>query len=192
MTLSLLPPRREGRAHVRGAWLRSTGRPRCTARGPPSRAKMLEENLWCLLRRRGLPPCLLGRHCWFSPVCASSPVVVSASVGWEEPSGPIREVGSWRGGARGFYSNDHGAFVLEALILLIAYHVVALHHAVRGPCGKARVVLPATRGFAAVRRRRHTNKGNMAASPTKDQVILPNALPDSFRVGTQDLSLLLD
>ncbi|RWW46615.1 hypothetical protein BHE74_00047441 [Ensete ventricosum] len=45
MTLSLLPPQREGRAHVRGAWLGSTGRPRCTARGPPSSANMIRDIL---------------------------------------------------------------------------------------------------------------------------------------------------
>ncbi|RRT75502.1 hypothetical protein B296_00009488 [Ensete ventricosum] len=77
MTLSLLPPQREGRAHVRGAWLGSTGRPRCTARGPPSSAKMIEEKLLCLPTRCGLPLCLLSKHCWFRPVCASSPAVVS-------------------------------------------------------------------------------------------------------------------
>ncbi|RRT67867.1 hypothetical protein B296_00022978 [Ensete ventricosum] len=46
----------------------------------------------------------------------------------------------------GFYSNDYGAFVPEALILPIAYHTVALHHVVRGPRGKARIVLPTTGG----------------------------------------------
>ncbi|RWV79697.1 hypothetical protein GW17_00059125, partial [Ensete ventricosum] len=46
----------------------------------------------------------------------------------------------------GFYSNDYGVFVPEALILLIAYRTAALHHAIRGPCGEARVVLPATGG----------------------------------------------
>ncbi|RWW36633.1 hypothetical protein BHE74_00058330, partial [Ensete ventricosum] len=40
--------------------------------------------------------------------------------------------------------NHYGAFVPEALILPIAYHAAALHHAVRGPCGEARVVLLAT------------------------------------------------
>ncbi|RRT73341.1 hypothetical protein B296_00006509 [Ensete ventricosum] len=43
MVLSLFPPQREGRAHVRGAWLGSTGRPRCTVRGPPSSAKNVGE-----------------------------------------------------------------------------------------------------------------------------------------------------
>ncbi|RRT67125.1 hypothetical protein B296_00004265 [Ensete ventricosum] len=45
MVLSLLPPQREGRAHVRGAWLESTSRPRCTARGPPSSANMIRDIL---------------------------------------------------------------------------------------------------------------------------------------------------
>ncbi|RZR95564.1 hypothetical protein BHM03_00024424, partial [Ensete ventricosum] len=42
--------------------------------------------------------------------------------------------------------NDCGAFVPEALILLISYHIVAPHHAVSGPCGEVRTVLPATGG----------------------------------------------
>ncbi|RRT45935.1 hypothetical protein B296_00037983, partial [Ensete ventricosum] len=51
-----------------------------------------------------MPPCLLSGHCWFRPVCASPPTVVSAQrwslVGWEEPSGPAWEVGCWSGGAQ--------------------------------------------------------------------------------------------
>ncbi|RRT43403.1 hypothetical protein B296_00051631, partial [Ensete ventricosum] len=45
MTLSLLPPYRERRANVRGAWLGNTGRPRCTAWGPPSSANIIVKNL---------------------------------------------------------------------------------------------------------------------------------------------------
>ncbi|RZR70763.1 hypothetical protein BHM03_00001343 [Ensete ventricosum] len=37
-------------------------------------------------------------------------------------------------------------FVPEALILLIAYHTVAPHHVVYGPCGETRAVLPAIGG----------------------------------------------
>ncbi|RWW59860.1 hypothetical protein BHE74_00033184 [Ensete ventricosum] len=70
----------------------------------PYPCTLLKENLWCLPSRRGLPQRLLSRHCRFRPVCASSPVVVSAqrwsSVRWEEPSDPALEVGCWRGGAR--------------------------------------------------------------------------------------------
>ncbi|RWW37011.1 hypothetical protein BHE74_00057924 [Ensete ventricosum] len=47
---------------------------------------------------------------------------------------------------RGFYSNDCKAFVPEALILLIAYHTAAPYHAVCGPCGEARAILPTTGG----------------------------------------------
>ncbi|RWW54291.1 hypothetical protein BHE74_00039136 [Ensete ventricosum] len=43
-------------------------------------------------------------HCWFRPVCASSPAVVStqrwSSIGWEEPSGLAWEVGCWSGGVQ--------------------------------------------------------------------------------------------
>ncbi|RZR86772.1 hypothetical protein BHM03_00014029 [Ensete ventricosum] len=45
----------------------------------------------CLPSRCVPPPCLLSKHCWFTPVCASSPAVVSvrswSSVGWVEPRG---------------------------------------------------------------------------------------------------------
>ncbi|RRT65739.1 hypothetical protein B296_00001117 [Ensete ventricosum] len=150
MILSLLPPQRKKRAHVRDAWLGRTGRLRCTAQDPPSRANMLEENLWCLLSRCGLPPCLLGGHCWFRSVCASSPAVISAqrwsSVGWEEPSGPGREVGYLRGGVgscRGFYSKCFEASIPEVLTAHVAYHVVVLRCSLRGPCCEARDVLPA-------------------------------------------------
>ncbi|RWW07776.1 hypothetical protein GW17_00028819, partial [Ensete ventricosum] len=44
---------------------------------PPSSAKMLVENLLCLPSRCSLPPRLLSEHYWFSPVCASSPAIVS-------------------------------------------------------------------------------------------------------------------
>ncbi|RWW48525.1 hypothetical protein BHE74_00045385 [Ensete ventricosum] len=51
-----------------------------------------------------MPPCLLSKHYWFRPVCASSPAVASvrswSSVGWVEPWGLAREVGYWNGGAR--------------------------------------------------------------------------------------------
>ncbi|RWV94116.1 hypothetical protein GW17_00043382 [Ensete ventricosum] len=49
-----------------------------------------------------------------------------------------------------FYSNDFGAFVPEALILLIACCTAAPHHVVRGPCGEARAVLPATGGMSTL------------------------------------------
>ncbi|RZS20618.1 hypothetical protein BHM03_00053147, partial [Ensete ventricosum] len=131
----------------------------------PYPCTLLKENLWCLPSRRGLPQRLLSRHCRFRPVCASSPVVVSAqrwsSVRWEEPSDPALEVGCWRGGARvgkkcfslgrSLYPARR-AFVPETLILLISYHTVAPHHVVRGPCGEARAVLPATRGWDLVER----------------------------------------
>ncbi|RWV91759.1 hypothetical protein GW17_00045924, partial [Ensete ventricosum] len=38
----------------------------------------------------------------------------------------------------GLYSDSNGVFVPESLIFFIAYHTVASHHAVRGPCGEAR------------------------------------------------------
>ncbi|RRT42390.1 hypothetical protein B296_00030507 [Ensete ventricosum] len=47
---------------------------------------------------------MLSKHCWFRPVCASSPAVVSVRswrlVGWVEPQGSAREVECWNGGAR--------------------------------------------------------------------------------------------
>ncbi|RRT63468.1 hypothetical protein B296_00005763 [Ensete ventricosum] len=46
----------------------------------------------------------------------------------------------------GFYSNDCGEFVHEALILFIAYHTVAPDHVVQGHCDEAHAVLPATGG----------------------------------------------
>ncbi|RWV86821.1 hypothetical protein GW17_00051246 [Ensete ventricosum] len=116
--------------------------------GPPSSAKMLEENLWCLLSRRGLPPCLLGGHCWFRPVCASLPAIVSAqrwsSIGWEEPSGSGREVGYLRGGVGSCRVGRYKASVPEVLTAPVAYHAVVLRRSLYGPCGKARSVLPAT------------------------------------------------
>ncbi|RWV77605.1 hypothetical protein GW17_00061541 [Ensete ventricosum] len=45
--------------------------------GPPSNVKMIGKKLLCLPSRCGLPPCLLSKHCWFRPVCASSSAVVS-------------------------------------------------------------------------------------------------------------------
>ncbi|RWW02429.1 hypothetical protein GW17_00034479, partial [Ensete ventricosum] len=33
--------------------------------------------IWCLPSGSVSPPCLLSKHCWFRPVCASSPAVVS-------------------------------------------------------------------------------------------------------------------
>ncbi|RWW01692.1 hypothetical protein GW17_00035257 [Ensete ventricosum] len=47
---------------------------------------------------------MLSKHCWFSPVCASSPAIVSvrswSSIGWVKLRGPAREVDCWNGGAR--------------------------------------------------------------------------------------------
>ncbi|RRT41989.1 hypothetical protein B296_00024711 [Ensete ventricosum] len=121
--------------------------------GHPSSVKMIEKNLLCLSNRCGLPPCLLSKYCWFRPVCASSPAVVSvqrwSSVGWEEPPGPVWEVGCWSGGAqrrKGFYSNSYGASVPQALILFIGYHTAIPHHAIHGPCDEVRVVLPTVGG----------------------------------------------
>ncbi|RWW89063.1 hypothetical protein BHE74_00002003 [Ensete ventricosum] len=76
MALSLLSPQREGRAHVRGAWLGSTGRPTCTAQGPPSSAKNVIELSGVELR------CQPGL---FSSEYASSPTSVGIrtfGVGW--------------------------------------------------------------------------------------------------------------
>ncbi|RRT62420.1 hypothetical protein B296_00021479 [Ensete ventricosum] len=42
-----------------------------------------------------------------------------------------------------FYSKCYGSFVLEVLTVPIAYHVIILHHTLRGPCSEARVLLPA-------------------------------------------------
>ncbi|RWV81296.1 hypothetical protein GW17_00057297, partial [Ensete ventricosum] len=39
---------------------------------------------------------------------------------------------------RGLYSHNNGISIPESLIFFIAYHTAASHHAVHGPCGKAR------------------------------------------------------
>ncbi|RRT37746.1 hypothetical protein B296_00038578 [Ensete ventricosum] len=68
--------------------------------GPPSSAKNVREKFGACL----VDAFRLRKHCWFRPVCASSPAVVSvqswSSIGWVEPRGPTREVGCWNGGAR--------------------------------------------------------------------------------------------
>ncbi|RRT36063.1 hypothetical protein B296_00045096 [Ensete ventricosum] len=43
---------------------------------PPSSAKMLER-IWCMPSRCVPLPCLLSKHCWFRPVCASLPAIFS-------------------------------------------------------------------------------------------------------------------
>ncbi|RWW50941.1 hypothetical protein BHE74_00042758 [Ensete ventricosum] len=54
--------------------------------------------------RCGLPPCLPSKYCWFRPVCASSPVVVSVRswslIRWVKTRGPALVVGCWSGRAR--------------------------------------------------------------------------------------------
>ncbi|RRT84629.1 hypothetical protein B296_00004695 [Ensete ventricosum] len=72
-----------------------------------------------------MPPCLLSKHCWFRPVCASSPAVISAQ--------------------RAFIViNGYGAPVPEVLTTPVAYHVVVLRRSFRGPCGEVRGVPPVT------------------------------------------------
>ncbi|RZS14939.1 hypothetical protein BHM03_00046683, partial [Ensete ventricosum] len=64
---------------------------------------------------------------------------------------PTRRCGRWlerrreRGqlAGAGFYSNSYGASVPKVLILFIAYHTTAPHHAVCGPCDEVCAVLPA-------------------------------------------------
>ncbi|RRT69695.1 hypothetical protein B296_00033594 [Ensete ventricosum] len=71
--------------------------------GPPSSAKILEPNLvpaqWVQSA-----PVVAGGNCWFRPLCASSPVVVSGrsrcSARWMDPSYPVTGVGCWSGGVR--------------------------------------------------------------------------------------------
>ncbi|RWW74240.1 hypothetical protein BHE74_00017823 [Ensete ventricosum] len=116
--------------------------------GPPSSAKMIEENLLCLPSRCGLPPCLLSCHYWFRPVCASPLAVVSAQ-GWRSgrgkgfSSGQSLITARRSSQVRGFYSNSYGASVSKALILFIAYHTTAPHHIVRGSCDETCTVLSA-------------------------------------------------
>ncbi|RWW66151.1 hypothetical protein BHE74_00026495 [Ensete ventricosum] len=43
-----------------------------------------------------------------------------------------------------FYSECYRSFVPEVFTAPIAYHVVILHHTVRGPCSETRVLLAAT------------------------------------------------
>ncbi|RRT34281.1 hypothetical protein B296_00052967 [Ensete ventricosum] len=57
-----------------------------------------------------------------------------------------------------FRTNSYGVSVPESLILFIAYHTVAPHHAVRGPCGEAR----AYPGDLAERVNSGTNPGDLA------------------------------
>ncbi|RWV82041.1 hypothetical protein GW17_00056491, partial [Ensete ventricosum] len=51
-----------------------------------------------------MPPSSLSGHCWFKPLCANLPVVVSGrsrcSTRWMDPSYPVTGVGCWSGGAR--------------------------------------------------------------------------------------------
>ncbi|RWW41038.1 hypothetical protein BHE74_00053530 [Ensete ventricosum] len=42
---------------------------------------------------------------------------------------------------RGLYSDSNGISVPESLIFFIDYHTTTSHHAVRGPCGEARLPL---------------------------------------------------
>ncbi|RRT83476.1 hypothetical protein B296_00016144 [Ensete ventricosum] len=50
----------------------------------------------------GLPPYPLSEHCWFRPLCTSSPAVVSgrsrSSARWMDPLCPTPKVGYWSGG----------------------------------------------------------------------------------------------
>ncbi|RWW44436.1 hypothetical protein BHE74_00049800, partial [Ensete ventricosum] len=70
---------------------------------PPSSAKMLEPNLVPAQWVRSAPVAA-GGNCWFRPLCASSPVVVSGrsrcSARWMDPSYPVAGVGCWSGGVR--------------------------------------------------------------------------------------------
>ncbi|RWV84618.1 hypothetical protein GW17_00053655 [Ensete ventricosum] len=49
-------------------------------------------------------PVVVGGNCWFMPLCASSPVIVSGqsrcSARWMDPSYPVTGVGCWSGGVR--------------------------------------------------------------------------------------------
>ncbi|RWW52249.1 hypothetical protein BHE74_00041338 [Ensete ventricosum] len=146
MALSLLPPQREGRAHVRGAWLRSTGRPRCTARGPPSSANMIRDILVdrTLVRpvgARGIVRFGRTRTMALSLLPPQREGRAHVRGAWLESTGRPRCT------ARGPPSNAKNvrAFIVsnevsipESRIFFIAYHTAAPHHAVRGPCGEAR------------------------------------------------------
>ncbi|RRT77706.1 hypothetical protein B296_00003170 [Ensete ventricosum] len=73
----------------------------------------------------------MSRHCWFWPVCASSPAIVS--------SGDKVEHG-WEEGAFGSGSAGWPSFVPEIFTASIAYHAVVLLHTVRSPCSEVRVL----------------------------------------------------
>ncbi|RRT37640.1 hypothetical protein B296_00059009 [Ensete ventricosum] len=64
---------------------------------------MLEPNLVPAQWVRSAPV-VAGGNCWFRPLCASSPVVVSGrsrcSARWMDPSYPVVGVGCWNGGVR--------------------------------------------------------------------------------------------
>ncbi|RRT40141.1 hypothetical protein B296_00046502 [Ensete ventricosum] len=72
--------------------------------GPPSSAKKCYGRIWCLPSGFGLPPYPLSEHCWFRPLCASSPAVGSGrgrcSARWMDPSYPVTGIGCWSGEAR--------------------------------------------------------------------------------------------
>ncbi|RRT31193.1 hypothetical protein B296_00059036 [Ensete ventricosum] len=69
---------------------------------PPSSTEMLEPNLVPAQWIRSAPS-PLSEHCWFRPLCASSPVVVSGrsrcSARWMDPSYLVTGVGCWSAGA---------------------------------------------------------------------------------------------
>ncbi|RWW37170.1 hypothetical protein BHE74_00057753, partial [Ensete ventricosum] len=115
-----------------------------------------------------MPSCLLSEYCWFRPVCASSPAVVSAQ-SWSSGRGKgprvwlgrlaarvveLRSggnvsalVGRWflQEGqrCRGFYSNSYGEPVPEILTAPVAYHAIVLCRSLRSPYSEVRSVLPA-------------------------------------------------
>ncbi|RZS22508.1 hypothetical protein BHM03_00055306 [Ensete ventricosum] len=95
-------------------------------------------------------------HCIISGNVAGGHSITALRLSWCGGQGGcvgIRGLAQWRlrlelglPRHRGFYSNDCKAFVPEALILLIAYHTATPYHAVCGPCGEARAILPTTGG----------------------------------------------
>ncbi|RWW11928.1 hypothetical protein GW17_00024428 [Ensete ventricosum] len=85
----------------------------------------------------------MSRHCWFWPVCASTPAVVSDGVemenGWVEGAPGSDSAGQLRV-CKSFYSGYYRSFIPEIFNASMAYHAVVLLHTVRGPCSEVRVL----------------------------------------------------
>ncbi|RWV81145.1 hypothetical protein GW17_00057462 [Ensete ventricosum] len=66
-----------------------------------------------------MPPCLLSKHCWFKPVYANSPTIVSTQ--------------------RAFIVTVTG-HLPEVLTAPVAYHAIVLRRSFRGPRGARELI----------------------------------------------------